>query len=78
MTNMGIRHRFTNSFDHDCLRRCRKSRMLLLKDVAEATGISVPYLSDIERGRTTPSIKTLLKLANYYKLHAGNWFVYEV
>lgn len=30
-----------------------------LEDVAGAAGISVSYLSDIERGRTVPTIKTL-------------------
>lgn len=30
-----------------------------LKQLAELTGLSLSYLSDIERGRTEPSIKTL-------------------
>lgn len=37
-----------------------------LAQVSEATGLSVSFLSDIERGRTNPSLDTLEKLAHYY------------
>lgn len=33
-----------------------------LKELAELTGLSLSYLSDIERGRTSPSIETLDKI----------------
>lgn len=33
-----------------------------LKQLAELTGLSISYLSDIERGRTLPSIDTLDKI----------------
>jgi transcriptional regulator with XRE-family HTH domain len=36
---------------------------LTLKDLADRTGLSVSYLSDIERGRTNPSLGTLEALA---------------
>lgn len=39
-----------------------------LLDVAQATGLSVSFLSDIERGRTNPSLDTLTKLSDYYKV----------
>lgn len=32
---------------------------MTLRDVADLTGLSVSYLSDIERGRTIPTIETL-------------------
>lgn len=48
------------------LRELRSERGLRLKDVAENAGISVPYLSDLERGRTNPSLETLQTLAGAY------------
>lgn len=48
------------------LRELRNERSLRLKDIAEQAGISVPYLSDLERGRTNPSLETLQTLAGAY------------
>lgn len=48
------------------LRRFRKSRRLTLANVGEETGLSVSFLSDVERGRTKPSLDTLEKLADFY------------
>ncbi len=47
-------------------RELRKERDWRLKDVAEATGLSIPYLSDLERDRTNPSLETLRTLAEAY------------
>lgn len=51
---------------HERLRELRNERGLRLKDIAENAGISVPYLSDLERGRTNPSLETLQTLAGAY------------
>lgn len=48
------------------LRELRSERGLRLKDIAEQAGISVPYLSDLERGRTNLSLETLQTLAGAY------------
>lgn len=48
---------------HERLRELRQERGLRLKDVSEQAGISIPYLSDLERGRTNPSLETLQTLA---------------
>ena len=53
---------------HERLRELRSERGLRLKDVAETAGISVPYLSDLERGRTNPSLETLQTLAGAYAI----------
>lgn len=45
-----------------------------LREVSEDTGISVSYLSDIERGRTLPSLKTLITLCDYYGIVIGDLF----
>ena len=39
---------------------------MTLAEVSEMTGISISYLSDIERGRTIPSIATLQKLTGAF------------
>lgn len=44
----------------------RKARGETLRDVSSFTGLSVSYLSDLERDRTEPSLKTLKALALFY------------
>ena len=48
------------------LRNRRLCKCWRLRDVAMATGLSVSYLSNLERGRTEPSLKTLRKIAACY------------
>ena len=47
----------------DRLKELRTHQELTLKALAELSGLSVSYLSDIERGRTTPTLATLEQLA---------------
>lgn len=42
---------------------CRKAKGKRLKDLSEATGLSIGYLSDIQVGRTDPTVATLYKIA---------------
>lgn len=44
---------------------------MTLLQVATRTGLSVSYLSDLERGRTAPSIKTLETLSCCYDVSAA-------
>jgi XRE family transcriptional regulator, regulator of sulfur utilization len=53
---------------HARLREIRQQRVNTLLQVAEATKLSVSYLSDLERGRTQPSLETLQKLALHYEV----------
>jgi transcriptional regulator with XRE-family HTH domain len=48
------------------LRSLRKNRGYTLAEVASTTGLSVSFLSDVERGRTRPSLDSLVKLADCY------------
>lgn len=50
----------------EMLRRLRKSQRLTLVNVSEGTGLSVSFLSDLERGRTRPSQESLTKLSKFY------------
>lgn len=45
----------------DRLRELRRERGLRLGDVATRAGLSVPDLSQIERGRRSPSLDALLQ-----------------
>ena len=58
----------------DHLRSIRKERKLTLKDVSQHAGLSVPYLSDIERGVVNPSIETLRKIAKAYNMKVQDLF----
>lgn len=51
---------------YERFRALRQERGLRLKDVADQMCISVPYLSDLERGRTNPSLDTLTQIAAAY------------
>lgn len=53
---------------NDRLREVRRRRDATLLQVAEATKLSVSYLSDLERGRAKPSLDTLERLAGYHKM----------
>ena len=44
--------------------------------VSERTGLSISFLSDLERGRTEPSLKTLCAIAAVYGMGAGDLLVF--
>ena len=50
------------------LRELRKTYHYTLKDVKERTGLSISFLSDVERGQTKPSLDSLQKLAICYQV----------
>lgn len=60
------------------LRLMRSVRGLTLAEVADGTGLSVSYMSDLERGRTDPSIKTLEKIAIFYGVSLSISFVGDI
>lgn len=46
------------------IRDIRKENGITLKDLAEKVGVSIPYLSDIERGNRRGSEKTIDLIAD--------------
>ena len=50
------------------LRLIRKENKLTLKGLSQLSELSVPYLSDMERGVVNPSVDTLQKVAKAYKI----------
>jgi transcriptional regulator with XRE-family HTH domain len=58
------------------LRGMRQRRRWTLQDLANGTGLSVGMLSQIERGLSSPSIRTLQRLAEAFGVPIG-WFFTE-
>jgi DNA-binding transcriptional MerR regulator/quercetin dioxygenase-like cupin family protein len=55
-------------------RRLRQRRNLSLAQVASATGVSVGFLSALERGQMRGSIGTLRRIARYYRTNILSFF----
>ena len=56
------------------LRLIRKEHQLTLKDLSQLANLSVPYLSDMERGVVNPSVETLQKVAKAYNMTVRDLF----
>lgn len=59
------------------VRHLRKTKNLSLKTVAERSGISIGLLSQIERGRSSPSLRVLASLADSLQVGVGSLFEEE-
>lgn len=58
------------------LRAIRANRRMTQEQFAEAVGISVDFLSLIERGRNAPSFETLDRIARKLKLRVADLFTF--
>ena len=56
------------------LRFLRKEKKLTLKNLSELADLSVPYLSDMERGEVNPSIESLQKVAKAFNMTVRDLF----
>jgi transcriptional regulator with XRE-family HTH domain len=56
------------------LRHIRRQRAMSLAALEGKTGLTKSYLSKIERGLTTPSIATMIKLAKAFDVQVGHLF----
>jgi transcriptional regulator with XRE-family HTH domain len=56
------------------IRRLRKERSLSLKDLAERTNLSVSFLSQIERGTSSASLRVLMPIANALSVALSSLF----
>lgn len=50
--------------DGEKIRQMREERSWTLSELAEKAGLSASYLSELERGETNPSLKTIQKIAS--------------
>jgi len=56
------------------IRELRQSRNLTLEQVASDTGLSVSFLSMLERDKVSVSVDNLERLARYYEVHMVHFF----
>jgi transcriptional regulator with XRE-family HTH domain len=56
------------------LRRLRKARGLSLRELADASRLSIGFVSQIERGLSSPSLRTLTRLADSLAVGIGELF----
>ncbi|HYD32876.1 helix-turn-helix transcriptional regulator [Azospirillum sp.] len=54
------------------LRELRSSKGLSQEELAHRADMSVPYLSDLERGRSAPSLSMLVDLARGLGVHPAD------
>lgn len=63
------------------VRELREARSLSQEKLAQASGLTTTFVSTIERGRKTPSLTSVLKLARGLKVDAADLlsgFAYDV
>lgn len=58
----------------EALKKIRAERGLTLEEAAEACGVSKPMLSQMERGKSVPTITTLWKIATGLKVPLSAFF----
>ncbi|MFC7364005.1 MULTISPECIES: helix-turn-helix domain-containing protein [Bhargavaea] len=59
------------------IKRLRKSKGYTLKDVSERTGLSVSFLSQLERGTSSLAITSLKKIADSFDVPIRQFFLTE-
>src|SRR5512145_3558481 len=59
------------------IRRLRQERRMTLQDLADATGLSKPLLSQIENEQVIPPLSTLLRIAKAFKVQLQTFFQEE-
>lgn len=56
------------------LKNLRKERKLTLKDLAEQTGVSISFLSQVERGKSSVTLESLKKIADALSVNPSVFF----
>src|SRR5690349_14386939 len=59
------------------IRKLRLERRMTLKQVEQASGLSATHLSEIERGRTSPTIGALVRIARALEKDASYFIEHE-
>ncbi|MFC2013714.1 helix-turn-helix domain-containing protein [Chloroflexota bacterium] len=59
------------------LRQIRRSKDLTQEQIAVVTGLSVEFISNIERGRNAPSFETIEKLAKVLETPIDAFFQFD-
>jgi transcriptional regulator with XRE-family HTH domain len=56
------------------LRHLRNSRKVSQQDISLTTGIDRAFISEIENGKKIPSLETLIKITDYFKISLSDFF----
>ncbi|WKA55445.1 helix-turn-helix domain-containing protein [Planococcus shixiaomingii] len=56
------------------LKKLRKERKLTLKELAEQTGVSISFLSQVERGKSSATLESLRRFADALDVNPGIFF----
>lgn len=56
------------------LKNIRKERKLTLKNLSEITGVSISFLSQVERGKSSVTLESLKKIADALNVNPGVFF----
>lgn len=56
------------------LRKIRRNKDLTQEQLAEAVGVSLDFISNIERGKSAPSFPTIEKLAEVLQVPIEDFF----
>jgi len=59
------------------MKSIRRARALSLEDLAKKTNLTRSFLSQIERNKTSPSISSLIRIANTLEVSMGDLFLEE-
>lgn len=59
------------------IKELRQEKNMTLKDLSEVTGLSLSFLSQIERGASSLSITSLKKIADALNIHINYFFLEE-
>lgn len=59
------------------LKELRKERKLTLKNLAELTDVSISFLSQVERGKSSVTLESLKKIADALKVNPTIFFSYD-
>ncbi len=59
------------------LRKIRRYKDLTQEQLAELLGVSVEFVSNMERGVNAPSFETIEKIAQAFDLSFGELFTFE-
>lgn len=59
------------------IRRTRESRSLSLRQFGAMVGLSYPFLSQVERGISSPTVDSLVRIADGLGVDVGDLFLFE-
>lgn len=63
-----------SEFDHDRLREIRQQKGMTIKNLADACSVSPSLISQVERGKVTPTLTVFWRICNALDTHMQDFF----